>query len=138
MPGPLDLLGRWTLERTIEDRREDETLHVTGTTTLTAESPDRVCWSEEGTLVRAGGARVPVTRTLYVVRRDDGWWVTFEDGRDFHPWRPGATVDHPCAPDHYRGRVDVPADPALGWTVTWEVSGPHKDYTMRTVLRPGR
>lgn len=89
------------------------------------------------------GRSVPVSRTLYVVRTAGpvpDWEVRFADGRVFHPWSVGAEVDHPCAPDHYRGRIDVDgsgerrrAGPLDRWTVTWTAHGPHKDYTMVTV-----
>jgi hypothetical protein len=32
--------------------------------------------------------------------------VTFDDGRDFHRWQPGAEVEDPCAPDLYVGTVE--------------------------------
>ena len=60
-----------------------------------------------------------------------GWWMRFDDGRDFHPWTPGEQVVHPCAPDTYCGVV---AGSPERWTVQWDVTGPRKDYTMRTVL----
>lgn len=58
--------------------------------------------------------------------------MTFEDGRDFHPWTPGAQVVHPCAADLYTGRVDV--EPPDRWRVVWECRGPAKNYRMESVL----
>jgi len=130
---PLDLLGTWTLTWVIDDRREGERRDVAGTATLSDADPDRVRWSEEGTMTWADRS-VPVSRTLYVVRSVDREWIVhFEDGRVFHPWSVGATVEHPCAPDHYAGRVDVTGDPVDRWTVTWVAHGPQKDYRMVTV-----
>lgn len=142
---PLELLGTWTLSRDIEDRYAGQHLHVDGTTRLArVRGPDsseaRVSWSESGLLTRACASPadpVAVSRELLVVRRGDGWWVLFEDGRDFHPWRPGGWVDHPCGADHYRGLVDLGARASGGsWMVTWQVTGPLKDYTMTSVLGP--
>ena len=134
MSSPLDLLGRWYLERTIEDRRGATTLGVAGTAVLAPTDDGAVRWHEEGVLHRPGAEPVEVSRTLLLVPPAPGgegsWWVRFADGRPFHPWRPGADVQHPCAPDHYRGRVDL--DGADAWRVRWTVLGPAKDYTMRT------
>ena len=78
------------------------------------------------------GHSVPVSRTLHVVLEDDGWFVRFEDGRPFHPWAIGHQVDHPCAPDRYRGLIEVVRQPGRTWTVTWDAIGPEKDYRMVT------
>jgi hypothetical protein len=126
---PTDLLGSWTLTRTIEDRLAGERRDVRGTATLELESPDRVRWSEAGTMTWAGHA-VPVSRTLLVERVEGAWFVRFSDGRPFHPWAVGERVEHPCAPDHYTGLIEVEAD---RWTVEWRAVGPEKDYMMVTV-----
>lgn len=78
------------------------------------------------------GGETSVFRHLFVEQRPDGWWVTFEDGRDFHPWSVGPSVVHPCGADTYEGRIQVDSPDA--WTVVWVVSGPAKDYTMTTRL----
>ncbi|MBZ5739197.1 DUF6314 family protein [Nocardioides mangrovi] len=135
---PTALLGAWTLRRVVEDRLAGERRDVVGRAVLDLAAPDRVRWSEEGTMTWAGRS-VPVSRTLHVVRTgagDTGWEVRFSDGRLFHPWSVGAEVDHPCAPDHYRGRVETEGDPVDRWTVTWTARGPQKDYTMVTVHTP--
>jgi hypothetical protein len=131
---PTALLGTWALTRVVQDHRAGERRDVTGEATLVAESADRVRWSERGTMTWPGH-EVPVERTLYVDREGDAWTVRFGDGRPFHPWALGVEVDHPCAPDHYRGRVEVTDGPdgVEAWTVTWDASGPEKDYRMVTV-----
>ena len=126
---PTDLLGTWTLTRLVDDHRAGERREVVGTAELSEVADGLVRWTESGTMTWAGHA-VPVSRTLRVVRDDDGWFVHFEDGRPFHPWAIGRQVDHPCAPDHYRGLIEV-ADGS--WTVTWDAVGPEKDYRMVTV-----
>lgn len=125
---PLGLLGTWALTRVVDDRLAGERRDVRGTATLTLETPDRVRWSEAGTMTWAGHS-VPVSRTLYVERAGGAWAVHFEDGRLFHPWAVGDWVDHPCAPDHYRGLIEVDV---ARWTVEWQARGPEKDYVMRT------
>src|SRR4051812_18419804 len=130
-PSPTALLGTWTLTRTVDDRRAGERRDVLGTATLTLDGPERVTWREAGTMTWPGHA-VPVLRSLYVVREPAGWLVHFEDGRVFHPWSVGDWVEHPCAPDHYRGLIETQGDPVERWTVVWEARGPEKDYRMVT------
>ncbi|HEU5036276.1 MAG TPA: DUF6314 family protein [Nocardioides sp.] len=134
---PLDLLGTWELRRVVDDHRNGERRDVRGTATLELETPDRVRWDEEGTMTWAGHA-VPVSRTLFVVRSGEAWWVEFEDGRPFHPWAVGERVRHDCAPDLYTGLIrldqDPVEDPVERWTVEWRATGPEKDYVMTTVL----
>jgi hypothetical protein len=128
---PTDLLGTWDLVRVIDDRLAHERRDVRGTATLERESADRVRWSEEGTMTWAERS-VPVSRTLYVDRRDGRWSVQFADGRPFHPWAVGLRVEHPCGPDHYRGLIETEGRPVVRWTVAWQAAGPAKDYVMST------
>ena len=128
---PQALLGAWALSRVIEDRLAGVQHTVDGTLLLSAESPTRLRWTETGRWHQEGGD-VDVRRELWLVHVDEaGWWVRFADGRDFHRWMPGEQVVHPCAPDTYCGVV---AGSPERWTVRWDVTGPRKDYTMRTVL----
>jgi len=128
---PTDLLGTWTLTRTVDDRLGGEVRHVEGSATLALVDDGHVRWTEEGTM-RWSGGEVPVARSLDVLRRaDDDWMVHFSDGREFHPWSVGSRVDHPCGADHYQGLVEAIGPDA--WTVTWVVRGPAKDYTRVTV-----
>lgn len=129
---PLDLLGDWTFTRTIDDRAASEQLAVEGAMRLELQPDGRVCWSETGVLTRQQQT-TPVSRTLFIERRADGWFVTFSDGRDFHPWTTGEHVEHPCGPDVYRGHITVD-DPTSRWGVEWVVEGPAKDYSMWTAI----
>lgn len=128
---PLDLLGTWDLSRAIVEHAAGDRSSVEGTTSLGLQGDGRIRWSEAGTLTRQG-LQTPVSRVLYLEQRDGEWFVTFEDGRDFHPWRPGTSVEHVCAPDLYVGTVGRASTDR--WTVQWHVTGPHKDYTMTSVL----
>ncbi|WP_152365011.1 DUF6314 family protein [Microlunatus speluncae] len=127
---PAWLLGRWSFDRAIDDRRNGIQGRVTGEMIFVAE-PDRIRWQETGTLTW-GETRTPVTRTLYLVEQAGDRIVTFADGRHFHDWRPGVAVRHPCGDDHYAGVIDIaPGDPEL-LIITWDVTGPGKDYTAVT------
>jgi len=128
---PRSLLGRWRIERVVDDRRTGEQHAVDGVLELT-EVDGGLRWEEQMVWHRPEGD-VDVRRGLRLVATDDGWWVRFEDGRDFHPWRPGEQVVHPCAPDTYAGAV---SGDLCRWSVTWHASGPAKDYTMTSVLTP--
>lgn len=134
---PRTLTGTWRLERIIVDHRNAEELRVEGIVDLTAQADRRIRWTESGTLHRRG-AELAVSRTLFIEQRvieqrADAWFVTFEDGSDFHPWEPGHEVEHPCAADLYVGRIDGSPE---RWTVEWRVTGPAKDYVMSGVLVP--
>jgi hypothetical protein len=129
---PTDLLGTWSLTRVVDDHRAGDRREVVGTVELTEVAPGRVRWTETGTMSWPGHA-VAVSRTLYVQLEERGWFVRFEDGRPFHPWATGQQVEHPCAPDHYRGLIEIAGTPVESWTVTWDALGPEKDYRMVTV-----
>jgi hypothetical protein len=121
------LLGEWRLERRVVDRLAGLFGTVRGTLSLVDEGP-RIRWREGGTLYW-DGAELPVTREL-LLRQDAGeWQVHFADGRPFHPWRPGAVVEHPCNADLYRGLVDARPDRLR---VLWDVIGPGKDQRILT------
>lgn len=137
---PVELLGRWRLERDVEDRRGPRRT-VAGTLTLTRVDDDRVRWFECGTMTWQGQS-AEVTRELALVRRNSGGWtVCFADGREFHAWQPGERVHHPCGADRYDGLVQAlerdPSGVVTVWTVRWDVTGPTKDYTMTTRLTRG-
>ena len=128
---PTDLLGTWSLHRTVLDRRAGVTGHVVGSTSLRLVGPDEVAWTEAGTMT-FDGRSFPVSRSLSVRRGTaDRWRVHFADGRVFHDWVWGATVEHACAPDDYTG---VLAGDASRWTVRWDAVGPAKDHRLDSVL----
>jgi hypothetical protein len=149
---PLRLVGTWDFQREVHDHRDGAEYTARGQAELTAQDDDRIRWAENGTLTWSAGSTL-VSRTLFLVRQPpgdgsaaSGWRVTFEDGRDFHPWTVGA-VEHLCGRDLYRGGFEIPADrppsdppPSdLPWELTWRVTGPEKDYTMHTTYsRPAR
>ncbi|MFJ3406815.1 DUF6314 family protein [Promicromonospora sp. NPDC090134] len=138
---PLRLVGTWEFRREI--RHADGAGYTAdGAARFFLEDDGRVRWAEQGTLRWAAGS-TPVSRTLFLVRDSTaraepvavgpgtGWRVTFEDGRDFHPWTAGA-VEHLCGRDLYQGGVAAPAQPGSSWELSWHVTGPEKDYLMHT------
>jgi len=127
---PLVLVGRWSLDRTLRDRATGQCGCVHGTLDI-APSDNGLDWVESGELTW-GDFVGPVSRALRLVRLEDGWWVTFSDGRAFHPWRPGVEVAHPCRADLYRGTITVDAD---AMRIVWDVVGPAKDHRYVTRLR---
>ncbi|MDR7385409.1 DUF6314 family protein [Promicromonospora iranensis] len=134
---PLRLVGTWDFRREVQDHRDGSVYTARGEATFRAEDDGRIRWTENGTLTWPAGS-TPVTRTLFLVREEpgglgspSGWRVTFEDGRDFHPWTAGA-VEHLCGRDLYQGGMALPPGPPRSWELSWRVRGPEKDYTMRT------
>jgi hypothetical protein len=123
----LDLVGRWSMARRVADRRTGQQGTVRGDLVIAPDGAG-LRWAESGTLTWAG-VEHPVTRTYLLRERADGWWVEFVDGRDFHPWRTGAVVTHPCRADVYSGLIDV--DGGRMRTV-WDVWGPGKAQRLVT------
>lgn len=124
-----ELAGRWSLARRVADRRTGQQGTVRGSLVIAADD-DGLRWEERGTLTWAG-ADHPVRRVYLLRERGDGWWVEFEDGREFHPWRPGAVVSHPCRADVYSGLIDVDGDRIR---TCWDVRGPGKEQRLVTRL----
>jgi hypothetical protein len=124
---PRELVGRWTLRRRLADRAAGQCGRAIGQLTIT---PD-LAWQETGEL-HWGGRVLPFARTMAFAERAGEWWVTFADGRPFHPWRLGTPVEHPCAADIYCGRVELAADRLR---VLWDVTGPAKHQRILTEYR---
>lgn len=124
-----ELIGRWSLARRVADRRTGQQGIVRGELVVAPDGAG-LRWDERGELVWGGVGR-PVRRGYLLRERADGWWVEFEDGRDFHPWRPGAVVTHPCRADVYTGLVTVDGDRVR---TLWDVRGPGKDQRLVTRL----
>jgi hypothetical protein len=129
---PPDLLGVWQLRRRLADRRTGRFGRITGRLEL-SRAGSAVRWLEVGRL-EWDGAVFPVTRELSLTSDVDGWQVRFADGRLFHPWRPGAVVEHPCRADLYRGLIDVDARHTR-LRVLWDVVGPGKEQRIVTRCR---
>lgn len=120
------LAGEWTIVRVING----DAGRFEGRARFTADphAPGAVVWHEHGRL-RLGAHDGPAERTLRIEPTTAGaWQVRFADGRPFHPLeiRNGAgEATHLCGRDTYRGRYAI--DTPDRFTVTWRVTGPHKD-----------
>ncbi len=123
--------GRWRLERRIEDAERGE-MWLEGEAVL-ARSGHRLVYTETGILTISG--QRPLTATQRYIWQDRAGWVAirFADGRPFHgfPLRVArAEAVHLCDPDRYEVSYDFSAWPE--WSSEWHVSGPRKDYVMRS------
>lgn len=134
-PGLEAFLGRWQLTRVIDDARAGLTGRLDGIATYTAQ-PEGLLYAEVGRL-RYGDRPAMEARRAYDWRAGPrGIEVWFDDGRPFHTIGPGLcpAVTHDCPPDVYAGAYDFTTWPA--WQVSWQVSGPSKDYRMTSSYRP--
>lgn len=130
-----DFTGRWRLSRQIADARGPDAV-FTGTATFIPDAQG-LRLLETGELRLQGQGAFQAER-LYLWRQAGAAIaVFFADGRDFHRFDPrGAevTADHWCDPDTYKVRYDFTDWPL--WQAEWRVTGPRKDYVMRTQYRP--
>jgi hypothetical protein len=126
------LPGEWRVGRVINDGVGD----FEGSARFAVEpgSAAEILWRECGRL-RLGAHDGPAERTLRIRPADDGAWeVRFADGRPFHRLdldggRCQAT--HLCGADVYRGTYVIEGDDRF--TVSWTVTGPHKDDVIASV-----
>ncbi|MEH0109043.1 DUF6314 family protein [Tersicoccus sp. MR15.9] len=131
-------VGRWSMERRLDDRRAGRAYTVTGTALFRTTDVDGVlAYEETGELAGDGQPPAPVQRQL--TWHDEGGarvLLRFADGREYlHLDLSDGHADgvHPCAPDTYLSTLTVEDDDA--WSETWDVTGPAKDYTALTRYR---
>jgi hypothetical protein len=128
---PEELVGEWTIERSLTDLRTSMHGRFTGTLLVSADGAG--CgWHESGTLLW-GDYTGTAERHLLMRRLDGAWWMCFADGRPFHPWQVGVEVVHPCRADVYRGRIEPRG--ADEFEITWDVSGPDKRQLIVSRMR---
>lgn len=123
-----DFLGRYTVSRTIVDRKAGAEAQFEGLAEIAADGVGAV-YRETGHLIM-GDQRFEAERRYLWRARGPLIAVLFEDGRAFHEFDPvagGQANEHLCGEDLYRGGYDVSQWSC--WAVTWEVTGPRKDYT---------
>jgi hypothetical protein len=129
-----DFLGAWQITRAITDRRGGPPGHFAGTARFTP-APGGLRYAEEGCLT-LGTTQMRATREHLWLFGPAGVEVRFADGRPFHAFRwDAAAAEHPCGADLYRVRYDFSAWPV--WSATWDVTGPRKDYAMRSLWQRG-
>jgi hypothetical protein len=128
-------IGSYDVERVIEDRRAAAQSRFDGRAVLYLSSTGAV-YRETGALI-LNDQRFHAERS-YLWHEDTGRiWVRFADGRDFHDFDPkigGLASAHLCGADMYRGGYELSDWPR--WSVTWDVSGPRKDYRSITTYVP--
>lgn len=120
-----DLLGRWRIDRAIENRAgPDAAFEGEG---VFAPVGDDLVWRETGLFRIAGGNPMPASRSYIWSFQDDRIVVFYEDGSPFHcVTGPDFNCSHLCGDDLYRGvySFSIPES----WAVEWTVTGPRKDY----------
>jgi hypothetical protein len=125
------MVGTWTIARDLLDRSTGERGTFSGELIVAADT-DGFTWHESGALTWMGRTR-PAFRHLALRRLDGRWWMTFSDGRPFHPWQAGVELAHPCRADTYRGMVGGASPDAVD--IVWDVTGPQKNQRITTALR---
>ncbi|ETW14492.1 hypothetical protein ATO8_01245 [Roseivivax marinus] len=132
--GLSDFEGGWRLSRKIHDRHVGQFGHAEGRLEFSPDG-DGLRYDESVTMHLPGQPPLSGTRA-YLWRAMDGVIdVRFDTGAPFHQimlGEPEPEATHHCAPDLYRVSYDFADWPV--WTVTWEVSGPRKDYRMETLF----
>ena len=122
-------MGEWRLARRVVDRAGGVYGSVAGELVVTPDGTG-VRLAERG-LLRWQGGEYPVSRVSRLQLLDGEWWMLFEDGRPFHPWRPGTPVVHPCGADTYDGLVVLDRGGTRLRTL-WDVRGPAKNQRLYT------
>jgi hypothetical protein len=131
------LCGDWDVIRQISDRRIGQEGWFRGRARFLPSADGQLLqYTEDGEL-EFGSHRGPASRSLIIAARPDGTAdVRFADGRDFYrlDLRSGSwQAEHPCRADQYM--VTVTRLDAESFTETWQVTGPDKDYELRTSYR---
>ncbi|TCP42366.1 DUF6314 family protein [Rhodovulum marinum] len=135
MPELDAFLGEWRLSRVIADARAGHDATLEGRAVFTRGQGGLV-QAESGTLNLPGQSPMTAERRYLWRAGRAGIDVLFEDGRFFHTLAPGTRAEavHDCPPDRYEVAYDFAAWPR--WTSLWRVTGPRKDYVMRSVYAP--
>lgn len=128
-------VGAYRVARQIEDHHTGQAATFAGRAEITATATGAL-YREAGQLQLAQGGAFHAERVYLWAVCGPRIAVFFEDGRPFHDFDPidgGAATEHLCGHDWYRGGYDVARWPE--WQVTWDVTGPRKNY--RSVTRYG-
>ena len=125
-------IGRWSLDRRIDDAATGRTGALTGEAVFRPRGEDELLYEERGELQMEGLAPLMAERR-YVWRRDEGSWIAihFEDGRLFHRLNLAQTMPfdtHFCTPDVYDMVYDLRGWP--NWHCRTRVEGPRKTYRL--------
>ncbi|MHC0053140.1 DUF6314 family protein [Actibacterium sp. D379-3] len=123
--------GEWIIRRDIEDARAGGRTRFEGRALLTPDGAG-LRYDEEGLLQVPGQPAMAASRRYLWRPAENGIVLFFADGRPFHVIGPGQApqATHHCDPDLYQVSYDFGHWP--GWQATWRVTGPRKDYVMRS------
>ncbi|ARE38480.1 hypothetical protein RGUI_0339 [Rhodovulum sp. P5] len=135
MPDLEEFVGDWTLTREIRDAYAGQNARFDGRACFSP-GDGGLMYVERGVLCLPGQAPMTAERQYLWRQGPGGVEVFFNDGRFFHAIGPGDRPEamHDCAPDRYHVRYDFAQWPR--WTSVWQVSGPRKDYVMRSDFAP--
>ncbi len=132
-----DFIGRFDLSRVIEDRRAGAVSRFSGQAVI-APGEGGAVYTETGVLT-LNEQQFEAERRYFWVQDGVRVAVSFADGAPFHWFDPaagGQASAHLCGADMYRGGYDLAHWP--DWSVTWDVSGPRKEYRSVTRYVPRR
>ena len=131
-----DFLGEWTLSRRIDDLLTEQSGVFEGMARFSPVETTGAVYEESG-LLRLGDAPPMTAERRYLWDfGEEAVTVRHADGRDFFSFAPGgrgAEIVHVCDPDIYRVIHDFTAWPR--WQAIWTVTGPRKDYRLRSGWR---
>ena len=128
-----DFIGRWQIDRRIDDRHAGQTGTLAGTATFAPGGDGGLIYDERGTLRLGTGTPLEATRRYLWRFGAGGVEVRFADGAPFHAFVPAgraAGTAHLCGADLYEVAYDFSGFPE--WQAVWTVRGPRKDYTATT------
>ena len=128
-------LGVWHLARTIEDRRDRRHGFLRGRAEFAPDGRD-LRYGEAGRLRLGVYTGAVEQHYRYAFSRPDHATVRFADGRPFFDLELSqgrGTFLHRCGADIYRGAIEI-YDSAC-FAMFWRVSGPRKDYVLRSRYR---
>lgn len=129
------VLGTWSVERSLEDRRTGTCGSFVGSATVVEVTDGRARYAEEGELCLGAHRGLARRRLLYARRDAASVMAYFADGRPFVDldlrtgvWR----SVHDCGADRYE--ITTVVREAGVMQERWRVRGPDKDYDAATTL----
>ena len=128
-----DFVGAWQLNRQIL-QSSGEAFLFKGQANFTW-SDSHLLYHESGLVTAPDGRALQAERT-YLWRQQAGGKidVLFDDNRYFHTFSTAEPrAEHLCGDDHYV--VNYVFDNWPSWESTWQVTGPRKDYKMKSLYQ---
>jgi len=129
-----DIIGEWEITRNIEDKLNQKKFELEGLGNFT-DNDELYHYSEVG-LLKSDSFHSKAHQDYIWIIKPKGWKINFSDGSYFHDLElvnSEQRVYHECGNDVYRGEflLSLPND----FKVTWNVSGPRKDYISHTYYK---